>query len=43
MYGKKYTGEQTSDPIIDAELKQLSARQAKLQDMLNKIAAGENQ
>jgi hypothetical protein len=43
MYGKKYQGEQTVDPLIDAELKQLSQRQAKLQDMINKIASGENQ
>jgi len=43
MYGKKYQGEQTSDPIIDAELKQLAQRQVKLQDMINKIASGANQ
>lgn len=43
MYGKKYQGEQAADPIIDAELKQLAQRQAKLQDMINKIASGENQ
>jgi hypothetical protein len=43
MYGEKYQGEQAGDPLIQAELKQLSARQAKLQEMLNKIASGNNQ
>src|SRR5262249_27675295 len=43
MYGKKYEGEQTADPIISAELKQLSQRQAKLQDMIQKIATQANQ
>lgn len=43
MYGNKTPGEQTADPIVSAELKQLSARQAKLQDMLQKITAGMNQ
>ncbi|HEY2784909.1 MAG TPA: hypothetical protein VGJ05_08040 [Fimbriiglobus sp.] len=43
MYGKKFAGEQAADPIIDAELKQLAQRQAKLEDMINKIATGENQ
>jgi hypothetical protein len=43
MYGNKTPGEQSADPIVSAELKQLSARQAKLQDMLQKITAGMNQ
>ena len=43
MYGKKYQGEQTADPLIEAELKQLAQRQAKLQDMMNKLWSGANQ
>jgi FKBP-type peptidyl-prolyl cis-trans isomerase (trigger factor) len=43
LYGKKYDGEQTSDPIIQAELRQLSQRQVKLQDMIHKIATQANQ
>ena len=42
MYGDKTPGEQSSDPILQAELKQLSARQVKLQEMLNDIASGKN-
>jgi hypothetical protein len=42
MYATKYTGEQASDPIIQGELRQLSQRQAKLQDMVHKIATGAN-
>jgi hypothetical protein len=41
MHGKKV--DQAADPLIQAEIRQLSARQAKLQDMLEKIAAGANQ
>jgi len=43
MYGKKYPGEQAGDPIIQSELKQLSTRQVKLQDMIQKIATQANQ
>ena len=43
MYGKKVDGEQTADPIIQNELKQLASRQAKLQDMIQKIATQANQ
>jgi hypothetical protein len=43
MYAGKYQGEQTADPIIQAELRQLAQRQAKLQDMVQKIATGANQ
>ena len=43
MYGKKYQGEQASDAIIQTELRQISLRQAKLQDMVQKIATGANQ
>lgn len=43
MYGKKYQGEQASDAIIQMELRQISLRQAKLQDMVQKIATGANQ
>lgn len=42
MYATKYTGEQASDPIVQNELRQLSQRQAKLQDMVQKIATGAN-
>jgi len=43
MYGKKDMGEQAANPLVQAELKQLAARQAKLQEMLAKIASGGNQ
>jgi hypothetical protein len=43
MYAGKYKGEQTADPLIQAELQQLSQRQAKLEEMVNKIATGGNQ
>jgi len=41
MHGKK--ADQVADPLIQGEIRQLSTRQAKLQDMLEKIAAGANQ
>ena len=40
---ERYKGEQASSPIIQAELKQLADKQANLQDMVNKIASGNNQ
>lgn len=40
--GETYKGEQAADPIVRAELQQLAERQAKLQDMLTKIATGKN-
>jgi hypothetical protein len=43
LHGKKYDGEQASDAIIQAELRQLSQRQVKLQDMIHKIATQANQ
>jgi hypothetical protein len=43
MYNKKDPGEQAKDPLVQAELKQLSERQKKLQDMLHKIATQANQ
>jgi hypothetical protein len=43
LYGKKYEGEQAGDAIIQAELRQLSQRQVKLQDMVHKIATQANQ
>jgi len=43
MYGDKDPGKQAKDEILQAELKQLSARQAKLQEMVDKIASGSNQ
>ncbi|MGL6075757.1 MAG: hypothetical protein ACRC8S_16495 [Fimbriiglobus sp.] len=39
---QQYKGEQASDPIIKNELRQLAERQAKIQDMLQKIASGKN-
>ena len=42
-YGGKDKGEQSKDPIIQGELRQLSTRQIKLQDMIDKIANGSNQ
>jgi len=41
MYGKAHPGE--LNPLVQAELKQLASRQAKLQEMLAKIANGNNQ
>ena len=41
--GGKEKIEQSKDPIIQAELKQHSARQVKLQEMIDKIASGSNQ
>jgi hypothetical protein len=41
MYGNKEPGKNAD--ILQAELKQLSNRQTKLQEMIEKIAAGENQ
>ena len=43
MYNKQDPGEQAKDPLIQAELNQLAARQKVLQDMLHKIANKENQ
>ncbi|MGL4422316.1 MAG: hypothetical protein ACRCZF_16720, partial [Gemmataceae bacterium] len=43
QYSKKYTGEQALDPIIQNELRQLAASQAKLQEMIHKIATKANQ
>ena len=40
---QKYKGETASDPIVRAELEQLARRQAKLQEMIQKIATGGNQ
>ena len=42
-YGGKDKVEQSKDPIIQGELRQLSTRQIKLQDMIDKIANGSNQ
>jgi NADH dehydrogenase/NADH:ubiquinone oxidoreductase subunit G len=43
IYGKRYEGEQADDPLIKEELKQLSERQTKIQEMTNNIATGKNQ
>lgn len=42
MYGAKSPGEQAADPNVQAELRQLAVRQAKVQEMLNAIATGAN-
>ena len=42
-YTKQDPGEQAKDPLVQAELKQLSDRQKMLQDMLHKIATQANQ
>jgi hypothetical protein len=42
-YSKQDPGEQAKDPLIQAELKQLSDRQRVLQEMLHKIATEANQ
>ncbi len=42
IQGDRYKGEQASDPIIQAELTQLSQRQQKLKDMVEKLAGGNN-
>lgn len=43
MYGDKEKAEQSKDPNVQLELRQLSARQQKLQEMIEKIAGGENE
>jgi hypothetical protein len=43
MYGSKEPTEQAKDETIQRELRQLSNRQQKLQDMIQKIANGENE
>jgi hypothetical protein len=42
-FGKLVTAEQSSDPFLQDQLKQLGDRQKFLQDMLHKIASGEIQ
>jgi hypothetical protein len=42
-YAKQDPGEQANDPIVQAELRQLSDRQKVLQDMIHKIATQANQ
>lgn len=43
MYGEKEKIEQAKDPLVQAELRQLSVRQQKLEEMIQKLANGENQ
>lgn len=43
MYGEKEPTKQAQDKLIQSELKQLSNRQTKLQEMIEKIASGSNQ
>ena len=42
MYGAKSPNEQTDDPLVEPELKQLSERQVKLEEMITQIATGAN-
>ena len=42
-FDKLVTGEQSSDPFLQDQLRQLGERQKFLQDMLHKIASGEIQ
>ena len=42
LAGERYKGEAASDPIIQAELGQLSARQMKLEEMVRAISTGAN-
>jgi len=43
MHNKKDPGEQAKDPLVQAELKQLSDRQRKLQKMIHDIETQRNQ
>jgi hypothetical protein len=43
MHGDKEKAEQAKDPLIKAELQQLANRQQKLEEMIEKLANGENQ
>jgi len=43
MHGEKDKTEQARDPLIQKELRQLSLRQIKLQDMIDKLDKGENE
>ncbi|MGL5096089.1 MAG: hypothetical protein ACRDD1_10900, partial [Planctomycetia bacterium] len=41
MYGEQEKAEQAKDPLVQKEVRDLSARQVKLQGMIDKIASGE--
>ena len=43
MYGDKDKGEQSKDDLVQKELRQLSIRQTKLQEMVDKLDKGENE
>jgi hypothetical protein len=43
MYGDKDKSEQSKDDLVQKELRQLSIRQAKLQEMVDKLDKGENE
>ena len=43
MYGDKEKAEQSKDANVQLELRQLAARPAKLQEMIDTIASGENE
>ena len=43
MYGDKNKGEQSKDDLVQKELRQLSIRQTKLQEMVDKLDKGENE
>ncbi|MBM3993661.1 MAG: hypothetical protein FJ303_05850 [Planctomycetes bacterium] len=42
LYGKRYTGEQANEPLIIRELRTLSDRQRRIQEIVRQIANGEN-
>ena len=42
LQAARYEGEQASDPLVQRELDELSARQEKLHDMVGKLERGEN-
>jgi hypothetical protein len=42
LYGKRYQGEQTSDPQIIRELRSLGDRQQRIQEIVRRIANGDN-
>jgi hypothetical protein len=43
VQANKYKGEQAGEEIIQSELRQLSARQKKLQEMMEKLVSGKNE
>jgi hypothetical protein len=42
VYGKRYPGEQAADPQIVRELRSLADRQQRIQEIVRRIANGDN-